>query len=639
MSVPQRLYALCLGVGLIALTLASIGWGMSSTATLAAPSAAGLAQGSRQNNGMCGGEVTATLSANPVSICDDVEVTARVEPVCPVCPNGVKIVFVHIHGPQNGWQYRESLRALEEAERLTAPPSKVKAAVILYGLAEATVRLRMTDNMGSIRGALNAASNNYQAMSVPDQAAELAVRELGRRDNNDKNPCEFVVFFVYTKSHVQEMRDRIERASRTVLARDVTLMVGCPMNPGAWYCRGPEPEMPRSQRWFTMYDESGKLTGMVRDEMRTYQRGSKVKLMSLTQDIPQGLSYVDGSATGDPGITPLSEGTRLLWTWDDAEAGTPYTVTYRLDPKALDHHTIKGEMTVIDSTNGKQVKPAPELGVDVVDLCPTLTPTPTATNTPEPPTETPTATATRTATSTATRTSTPLPTITPTPTPSIFRIYIPILHWEPCIPESVYADAVLVLDMSTSMERQTRTGRSKHAAAIEAAKRFVDEFDFTPDQLGGHDQIGVVGFNGTAWTAIGLTSDKAGILTALDSLESRLAQGTRLDLAFSHGQSVLDAGPRRKDNRPVLVMMTDGLPNQVPFPPGGRQEDTVLAAAAAAKATGTRAFTIGLGEADDVLRELLSASATSPGDYFFAPDGEDLAGIYRQVAGKITECP
>ena len=27
------------------------------------------------------------------------------------------------------------------------------------------------------------------------------------------------------------------------------------------------------------------------------------------------------------------------------------------------------------------------------------------------------------------------------------------------------------------------------------------------------------------------------------------------------------------------------------------------------------------------------------GDYFFAPDGEDLAAIYRLVAGRIQECP
>jgi hypothetical protein len=635
MSVPRWLGAAFTGLALFSLTLFSVRWGMT------APVGAAPAQRPQAATGQCGGEVTATLSANPVSICDAVTVTARVEPVCPMCPDGVNIVFVHINAPQNGWQYRESLRALEEAERLTTEPSKINAAVVLYNGAEANTILRMTDDMGRIRAALNRASNTYHPISVPEKAAQKAVQELRRERGKGDNPCEFVVFFVYTKSHTGVMRDRIQEASRTILAQGVTLMVGCPIAPGAWYCRGPEPEMPRSTRWFTQFSEAGKLTGMVRDEMRTYQRGSKVRQLILTQDVPAGLTLIEGSATGNPVVTKVSDGTRLAWTWNNADAGTPYSVTYQLDPTALGPYTVKGEMTVIDDSRGKTIKPAPDLALEVIDLCPTLTPTPTVTDTPETPPPTPTPSATRTATATATRTATAtsVPTITPTPTPSIFKIYIPFLIWEACIPEAVYADAVLVLDMSTSMERQTRSGRSKHAAAIEAAKIFVDQFDFTPDTLGGRDQIGVVGFNGSAWTGIGLSSDRDAILAALDGLDDRIAQGTRIDLAFSHGQAVMDVGPRIAANRPVLVLMTDGLPNQVPFPPGGRQEDTVLAAAKAAKATGTRAFTIGLGEADDVLRELLTAAASSPGDYTFAPDGEDLSAIYRQVAGKITECP
>ena len=79
-------------------------------------------------------------------------------------------------------------------------------------------------------------------------------------------------------------------------------------------------------------------------------------------------------------------------------------------------------------------------------------------------------------------------------------------------------------------------------------------------------------------------------------------------------------------------------PNQVPFPPGGSQEETVLESAARAKAIGARVFTIGLGNRDDVLRALLEQAASTPRDYNYAPDGEDLAGIYRQIAGRIDEC-
>jgi Mg-chelatase subunit ChlD len=89
----------------------------------------------------------------------------------------------------------------------------------------------------------------------------------------------------------------------------------------------------------------------------------------------------------------------------------------------------------------------------------------------------------------------------------------------------------------------------------------------------------------------------------------------------------------------VMVLLTDGLPNRVPPGPGSTMEETVLARAASARGAGTRIFTVGLGLPDDVLRGLLAGVAGSPLDYYYAPDAADLAGIYRQIAGRITECP
>ncbi len=211
---------------------------------------------------------------------------------------------------------------------------------------------------------------------------------------------------------------------------------------------------------------------------------------------------------------------------------------------------------------------------------------------------------------------------------------------EPCIPEHVYADVMLVLDMSTSMRRTTRDGRLKSEAALEAAKRFVDELDLERDGWGRQDQVGIVGFNGTAWTETTLTDDRERIQLAFERLPDRMEEGTRLDLALREGLAAWHASGRIPENRPVMVFLTDGLPNQVPTPvPSGRQEDTVLAEAERVKAAGMRVFTIGLGLPDDVLRELLEGVASSPRDHYFAPDGEDLADIYRQIAGRLVECP
>jgi hypothetical protein len=268
---------------------------------------------------------------------------------------------------------------------------------------------------------------------------------------------------------------------------------------------------------------------------------------------------------------------------------------------------------------------------------PTLTDTPTATAT-DTPTSTPTPTATSTATPTATRTSTPSATPTATRLPE--PIYLPVLLDRLCVPYEQRADVVLVLDLSTSMERSTRGGRSKLAAALDAARQFAAGMRLAPDRRGQADRVAIVGFNDRAWTAIGLSGDLPAILATIDSLGAQLAQGTRTDLGFRQGQAVLAAAAREDGNQPVLVLLTDGLPNRVPTPTaGGSQEDTVLAAARAVKAAGTHVFTIGLGQPEEVPGELLAQAASAPEDYAFAPDGEDLAAIYGRIAGRLTGCP
>jgi hypothetical protein len=56
-------------------------------------------------------------------------------------------------------------------------------------------------------------------------------------------------------------------------------------------------------------------------------------------------------------------------------------------------------------------------------------------------------------------------------------------------------------------------------------------------------------------------------------------------------------------------------------------------------ATSTYHCPCGLGLPDDVLRGLLEAVASSPRDYYYAPNGDDLGDIHRQIAGRIRECP
>ena len=264
---------------------------------------------------------------------------------------------------------------------------------------------------------------------------------------------------------------------------------------------------------------------------------------------------------------------------------------------------------------------------------PTMTPRPTATITPPP--DTPTATATRT----------PTPTATATPTPLPLPVYLPLALHQTCSEERIHADVVLVIDLSTSMNRLTRDGRRKLDAALAAAGDFVNRLDLAGAGATPRDRVAIAGFNDEAWIARPLGGDAGAARAALTGLPARQAEGTRLDRAFRIGAAALAGARPAGAATPVLVLLTDGLPNRVPFGPGSshpecpKQECTVLLAASEAKSAGARVFTIGLGERDDVLRALLRDAASAPTDYFFAPDGEDLAAIYGRIARRIERCP
>ena len=251
--------------------------------------------------------------------------------------------------------------------------------------------------------------------------------------------------------------------------------------------------------------------------------------------------------------------------------------------------------------------------------------------------ETPTSTATPTAPPTFTATPAPTATPRPSPTPRRLRpIYLPLLLGEVCPP--TYVDVVLVLDMSTSMQRETRGSRPKHVAAVEAATAFVDLLDLTPDGTGRSDRAAIVGFNFEAWTAQPLTADRRMLVAGLAGLRARMHEYTRLDLAVTEGAAAALGSGHDPASVPVVILLTDGLPNQVPYAEDGSMATTVLRAAVRAQARGARLFTIGVGAPDDIDARLLEGMAGDAGRYAYAPDAEDLGAIYAGLAGTIR-CP
>jgi nitric oxide reductase activation protein len=117
-----------------------------------------------------------------------------------------------------------------------------------------------------------------------------------------------------------------------------------------------------------------------------------------------------------------------------------------------------------------------------------------------------------------------------------------------------------------------------------------------------------------------------------------VAQYTRLDLAIDRGAEATGGQNHRLQNRKVIILLTDGLPNQVPPAEDGSVETTVLRAASAAKQAGIIVYTVAIGAPEDTNPKLLIGCASTPDRYYYTPDPEDLEGIYRAIAHSI-DCP
>ncbi len=204
----------------------------------------------------------------------------------------------------------------------------------------------------------------------------------------------------------------------------------------------------------------------------------------------------------------------------------------------------------------------------------------------------------------------------------VTAIHLPIALKEECPLVAEHADVALILDASTSMLDPTGTGESKLAAAQAASRVFLSLLDMPADRAG------LVAYNDQAYLLQSLTGDRAAVLAALDRV--RVDVHTRTDLALTLAKDDLLAhGSERPANRPVIVLLTDGLSNPV-------GPDQVLRAADAVKAQGSVVFTIGIGT--DVNADLLRGVASSPAHYYASPSGDNLESLYRRIAPRLP-CP
>ncbi|MEO8082629.1 MAG: VWA domain-containing protein [Ardenticatenales bacterium] len=386
-----------------------------------------------------------------------------------------------------------------------------------------------------------------------------------------------------------------------------------------------------SPRYFFEARSASQLVNVF-DSIRKQFQNIILKGMSVVDNIPDNMDYIEGSAQPEPN-TIGANGEYLEWSQTHIPKDG-VTFTFKLRPLEVGYHrTNNGAFgTYIDNKNRRGDFTFRDPWVLVLKADPLATSTP-------PPTPPPTPTNTPTNTPGPTPTDTPVPTVTPTPRPG--PIYLPITVKEHCLDQLI--DVALVIDMSTSMNRPSEDGSQKKAAVINAAKTFVNMLRLTPDFQGQYDQVAVVGFNDDAWIEAKLSHNRAAIIGALDRLERKQKEGTRLDLAFLKGMEALPQAMRNTYSIPVVVMLTDGLPNRVPIHPvTGNQEGTVIDAAQKAKDAGIKVYTIGFGRPDApdlidrVLPSLLEACASEHNMSFIEPRGDRIQGIYAQIADTYT---
>ena len=186
-------------------------------------------------------------------------------------------------------------------------------------------------------------------------------------------------------------------------------------------------------------------------------------------------------------------------------------------------------------------------------------------------------------------------------------------------------DIVLVMDASSSMVRARLSGEETR---MEAARRVARDF-VAERQEHGSDRIGLVMFQRSALVLSPLTLDLDAVdeMIAVSVRSGLIGDGTALGVATMEAIDLLrgsDAASR------IVVVLTDGE-NNVP-------DITPNQAAAVARATGVRLYTIGLpttvrqvGVSYNELTLIYMADETG-GVFFQATDAAELAAAYEEIS-------
>lgn len=198
------------------------------------------------------------------------------------------------------------------------------------------------------------------------------------------------------------------------------------------------------------------------------------------------------------------------------------------------------------------------------------------------------------------------------------------------------ATIVLAIDVSRSMKADDVEPTRLDAARV-AAKTFLDQ---VPEKF----QVGVVSFATRAVVGVAPTADRALVVTALDTLKpgegTAIGDAVALSLLVGRPKDPKEEAPPR-----AVVVISDGKQD------GGRiQPDE---AAAQARKLGVPVYTVLVGTEAGVVEEevtggfrriirvpanpetLEQVAQATGGEYFAAPDAEDLKKVYDDLGSRL----
>ena len=595
----------------------------------AVPPAQAQAGGAGVPPSACGLTLTETATTS-VRVCDEAAVTVTMVVTRPK-PLPLHVVFLvarHLlmfdHLDEAKAVARDAANALEFTNETRV------------GVVSLSVQSRTEQELTSDKGKVLSAINGIRLDQVNPTARYydwLADAEdlLAAARSEAISPVEIIVLIsTGCPAGFESYCQRQQASSGRVQGKGVTIIGVC--NPNAVV---PPPALPRthcndiramaSQGSYYDLRQGSRVQARL---LELEQQGKDVapKVVQLIERLAPGFTLVAGSAAGAPAaLAPRIQinSDRMLWEWKDVPADSVLTATYRVKPKAEGPAQLRLADSAATVEDNLQRLSRPYLvPTRTLLVLPCAPPTPTAS--PEPtqtPTTAPSATPEPSVTTAATATASATANASPSATSRPGRAYLPALMRRACKPAEQHTDVVLAIDASSSMA-QLAGGGTRIQAAQAAARRFMELLALG----GGGDQAALLVFNSQVQVLAGLGDDRTALLAAVDRIG--LDRGTRIDLALDVAAGILAGQSSRPQNNKVLVLLTDGRPDQ-------GSEGQMLEAAGRA-GSGREVYVVGLG--DEVGADLMRQVASRPENYLAAPGPEELRAVYEAVAGQLP-CP